>query len=341
MAGPAIKVLVVDDSAFARKVLRECLSADGIDVIGIARDGLEALELIDSLQPDVITLDLVMPNLDGIGVLKALAGRTSPRVVVVSMSDGDSLLGMAALQEGAFDVVHKPTALAISQLYEISDHLVAVVRAAAGAVPRTATDVPEHPASPVKMATTRELVVVGTSTGGPQALTQLVSAFPANFPVAVAIVLHIPPGYTAALAKRLDETSELEVVEAAEGVDFQKGRVVIARAGRHLKVVRAGSHLECRLDLKPLESLHRPSVDVLFTSAAGVTGARTLGVVLTGMGDDGLIGSRAIRAAGGTVLTESESSCVVYGMPRMVDEAGLSSGQAPIELMMQEILRFL
>ncbi|MHB8872904.1 MAG: chemotaxis-specific protein-glutamate methyltransferase CheB [Myxococcaceae bacterium] len=341
MAGVPPRVLVIDDSAFVRKVVRECLTAAGIEVVGVARDGLEALEMIAELAPDVITLDLVMPNLDGLGVLNALAGKPAPRVVVVSTCEDDSLLGVEALQEGGFDVVRKPTALAINQLYEIGDPLVAAVRAAALAIPRTRANAAPVPAKLPALGTTRELLVVGASTGGPQALTRMVSMLPANFPVPIAVVLHIPQGYTAALAKRLDDTSALEVVEAAEGGVLQAGRVVIARAGHHLKLAREGGLLRCRLDLLPLESQHRPSVDVLFESAAQVVGAATLGVVLTGMGGDGLLGARAIHAVGGSILTEAASSCVVYGMPRVVVEAGLSAGEAPIERMVDEIIRFL
>ncbi len=341
MSADPIKVLVVDDSAFSRKVVRESLSAAGINVVGLARDGLEALEKIDELAPDVITLDLVMPNLDGVGVLKALAGRRSPRVVVVSFSDGHSMLGLAALQEGAFEVVQKPTALAISQLYEIGEKLVEVVRAAARAPHHSSPVGPLVPAKLSGLSTTRELVVIGASTGGPNALSRLVCSLPASFPVPVAIVVHIPPGYTAAMAKRLDDDCKLEVLEASDGVALQAGRVIIAHAGRHLKLTRTDGVLRCKLDLMPMESLHRPAVDVLFRSAAERVGSRTLGVVLTGMGDDGLLGSKAIREAGGTIITEAESSCVVYGMPRVVVEAGLSAAQVPIERMAEEIVRFL
>jgi len=341
MAAEPIRVLVVDDSAFARKVVRECLTAAGIDVVGTAHDGFEALEKIAELSPDVVTLDLMMPNLDGIGVLSALSGKPRPRVVVVSTSDSDSSLGIAALHDGAFEVVHKPTVLAGSELYQIGEKLVDVVRAAAAAIPRTVIQVPEGPAKLSALTTSRELLVVGASTGGPQALARLVSSLPANFPVPVAIVLHIPPGYTAALAERLNKTSALEVAEAAEGMNLNPGKVVIARSGYHLKVKRKGGHLLCRLDLLPQETQHRPAVDVLFQSAAKAVGAGALGVVLTGMGHDGLAGAQAICAKGGSVLTESESSCVVYGMPRSVVEAGLSAADAPIERMAEEIIRYL
>lgn len=341
MSADAIRVLVVDDSAFARKVMRECLSVAGIEVVGIARDGLEALEKIHELTPDVITLDLMMPNLDGLGVLEALARKRSPRVVVVSTSDADSVAGLAALQAGAFEVVHKPTGLAVAQLYQVGAELVAVVKAAALATPRLVTEVPPGAARLTSAGTSRELVVVGASTGGPQALTCLVASLPADFPVPVAIVLHIPPGYTAALAKRLDSASALEVVEATDGLVLEKGRVVIARAGLHLKLERHDGHLICQLARMPLISHHRPAVDVLFRSAAELAGPHTLGVVLTGMGDDGLAGARAICAEGGSVITEAEESCVVYGMPRAVKEAGLSAAEAPIERMADEIIRYL
>jgi two-component system chemotaxis response regulator CheB len=154
-------------------------------------------------------------------------------------------------------------------------------------------------------------------------------------------VLHIPPGYTQAFAKRLDESAALEVVEAAEGLELAAGRVIVARAGQHLKLTGQLGALRCHLDFQPTDTLHRPAVNVLFESAAHAAGARTLGVVLTGMGDDGLNGARAIRAAGGTVLTEAASSCVVYGMPRVIAEAGLSSGNAPIDKMAEAIIKFL
>ena len=331
-----IRVLVVDDSAFARKVVREVLQeTDDIEVVGIARDGLDALEKISQLSPDVITLDLVMPDLDGLGVLRELATRDAPpRVVIVSMTDGDSELGVAALQAGAFDVVHKPTAIATDRLYELGEDLRAKVREAARATstsPRTAQVVPVAAAS--LRVTTADLVVIGASTGGPQAISRLLSALPKAFPVPVAVVLHMPPGYTAALAARLDSECALDVLEAREDLLLCPGRVVIARAGMHLKLVRDGTSIRAHLDVMPLETPHRPAVDVLFATAAEAWGARVLGVVLTGMGNDGVVGGRAIHQRGGRILTESESSCVVYGMPRAVVEAGLSSAEAPIELM--------
>jgi two-component system chemotaxis response regulator CheB len=334
MTVPPIRVLVVDDSAFARKVLRQVLTgAQGLTVVDTARDGLDALEKIAELKPDVVTLDLVMPHLDGLGVLRALAGAPSPRVVVVSSAGEESELAVSALQAGAVELVHKPTALATDRLYELGAELVAKVNAAAHAVVRPGVDVDPvvKPGLQEARAFSRQLVVVGTSTGGPAALTRLLSALPADFPAPLALALHIPPGYTEALAKRINEQSALEVVEAADGVELRAGRAVLARAGMHLRVEREGERAWTRLDRLPASTPHHPSVDVLFQSAAASWGADAVGVVLTGMGDDGLLGSRAIRAAGGCVLTESADSCVVYGMPRVVDEAGLSNGSATLK----------
>ena len=337
-----IRVLVVDDSAFARKVLRQALdSQPGIEVVGIAADGLEALEKIAALKPDVITLDLVMPHLDGVGVLRELATQAqAPRVVVVSFSSGESELVVEALQLGAVDFVKKPTALATDRLYELSSDLVGkVVAAAAARLPASALSAPLPRPELLRPLTRRKVVVVGTSTGGPQALTRLLALLPVNFPIPVAIALHIPAEYTEALARRLGEGCALRVVEAHDGLELAPGLVLLAKGGQDLQLVRQGERTLARLTRHSGSALYVPSVDLLFQSAARAWGAATLGVVLTGMGDDGLEGSRAIVAAGGEVLTEAESTSVIYGMPRCVREAGLSVGQTRLEDMAAAIVR--
>ena len=347
MTSERVRVLVVDDSAFARKVLREVLGASPlIEVVGFARDGLEALERIEELRPDVMTLDLIMPNLDGIGVLRALPAGNRLRVVVVSISDQDSALGVEALHLGAVDVVEKPTALATERLYELGSELLAKVIAAAGAQqPRSPEVVTAPPPHAPKVRHATSLVVVGTSTGGPQALTRLLTSLPASFPVPIAMALHIPAGYTHSLTQRLDKACQLSVMEAADGMVLRAGQAVLAPGGRHMRIERQGKELVTRIE--PAGSaagaglLHVPSVSLLFETAAREVGRGVLAVVLTGMGDDGLEGARAVRAAGGTILTESEASCVVYGMPRCVWEAGLSSGKAPLEGMAELIERHL
>jgi len=349
-----IRVLVVDDSAFARKVLRETLTlSPALEVVGVARDGLEALEKIAELKPDVVTLDLIMPNLDGLGVLRALPTVGAPRVVIVSISDGDSALGIEALQIGAVELVQKPTALATDRLYELSAELVAKVVAAGRSRPRAVSQIAAGaPAaannSPgvaggerhVLAAATSsvELIVIGTSTGGPQALTRLISALPAGLPCPVAVALHIPAGYTETLAKRLDDASAVQVFEASEGAPLLPGTVAIARGGMNLRVRGVPGALTGHLDRTPTGSPFSPSVDALFESAAATVGSRVLGVVLTGMGNDGTEGARALIGRGARILTEAESSCVVYGMPRAVVEAGLSTGTAPLEQMVDKIL---
>ena len=342
---PRIRVLVVDDSAFARKVLRESLAGSPeLEVVGIARDGLEALEKISELAPDVVTLDLVMPNLDGLGVLRALPAVGAPRVVIVSISDGNSALGIEALQIGAVDLVQKPTALATDRLYELAGELVAKVIAAGKARPRMDGDRAPTviPARLPVVAGKVRLIVIGTSTGGPQALTRLLPALPREIPCAVAVALHIPAGYTMALAHRLDESAAVRIVEASDGAALTPGTVAIAAGGLNLRIGASGYGdrriITTHVGGEPSPSLFCPSVDVLFESAARALGPAVLGVVLTGMGNDGVEGARAIRAAHGRVLTESESSCVVYGMPRAVVEAGLSDGEAPLEQMVDKIL---
>jgi two-component system chemotaxis response regulator CheB len=333
------RVLIVDDSAFARKVVREILQrSSALEVVGIARDGLEALERIAELHPDVVTLDLVMPQLDGAGVLHALAQHPSPpKVVVVSASAEESELVVEALQLGALDFVRKPTTLATERLYEMGAEIVRKVEAIANAShPRIMTRA-VAPAAVQVLRTAFDLVVVGTSTGGPQALTRLLTELPAEFPVPLAIALHIPQEYTPALARRLNAASALEVVEASEGLELRPGRAVLARGGMHLAIAREAGRLVATLPAGPF-TLHRPSVDVLFASAARAC-RNVLGVVLTGMGNDGVEGSRAIREAGGRVITEAQSSCVVYGMPRAVREAGLATSEAPLDELVTAIGR--
>ena len=336
-----IRVLIVDDSAFARKVLREVLHAPPIEVVGTARDGLEALEQIALVKPDVVTLDLVMPNLDGIGVLRALthSQERAPRVVVVSISGRESQLGVEALQSGAVSIVQKPTALATDQLYELKAELVRAIEEAwlariAVVRPASARLVPAH-----LTATACRLVVIGTSTGGPQALTQLLPALPKDFPVPLAIALHIPAGYTEELAKRLDRSCAIGVVEAHDGLELRPGSAVLAPGGMQMSLVRAAAAVSVRLDRELQGEPYAPSVDVLFESAARVLGPAVLGVVLTGMGSDGLRGARAIHAAGGRVITEAEQSCVVYGMPGVVKAASLALAEAQLQDMALLIAR--
>jgi two-component system chemotaxis response regulator CheB len=347
MAG-LIRVLVVDDSAFVRKVVKQMLSRSPfIEVVGTARDGHDALELVGTLQPDVVTLDLVMPGMDGIEFLKQqMAIRPLP-VVICSITHESGAAALEALELGAVDFVQKPTALATDRILEIADELIAKVKTAAAAtvmadLPRVAT--PEATQAPaVSVAAEQaDVVVIGISTGGPQALRYLIPQFPADFPVPIIMVLHMPVGYTEMYAQRLNEISALDVSEAHEGDVLRPGAAFLAPAGRHVVLHRSGGGgVSVHLDVRPTDTQHRPSVDVLFRSAADAYGGRVLGVVMTGMGNDGMLGAAHIKAKGGRIITEAESSCVVYGMPRAVVEAGVSDRVATLEAMSASITEML
>lgn len=339
----------MDDSAFLRKVVSQMLSRSPfIDVVGTARDGEDALEMAARLKPDVITLDLMMPRLDGVGFLEEQMARHPIPVVICSIADESGEMALRALEAGAVDFIQKPTALATDKVFEIADELIDKVKSAAGAaVPRLGTlGAPVEPAAPDLAAplTRRQadVVVLGISTGGPQALRHLIPQLPRELPVPIAMVLHMPVGYTEMYAERLNAISALEVREAHEGDELRPGLVLLAQAGRHLSFVRRpDGSVTAHLDLNPSDTQHRPAVDVLFRSAADTFHGRVLGVVMTGMGEDGLLGAAHIKAQGGRMITEAESSCVVYGMPRAVAEATLSDRVAPLENMARTILEML
>ena len=259
-----IRVLVVDDSAFARKVIREVLERDPeIEVVGIARDGLEALEKVNDLRPDVVTLDLVMPDLGGLGFLRALPKVDAPRVVIVSVSGSETELAIEALHTGAVEIVMKPTPLPTDRLYDLANELVTKVKAAALARPLN-LDLGGHP--PAQAATlpaaivevSTRLVVIGTSTGGPQALTQLFKNIPAALPVPVVIALHIPAGYTEPLAARISLQGGMQVVEAKHGMELLPGQAVIAPGGQHLRVMARGGRLFADISVEPPASAVPP-----------------------------------------------------------------------------------
>ena len=335
-----IRVLVVDDSAYVRKVIRQMLSRSPfIDVVGAARNGKEALEMTAELQPHVITCDLIMPELDGVGFIREQMQRHPLPIVVVSVASESGELVLSALDAGAVDFVQKPTALATDRLLEIAEDLIDKVKAAAGARPIVARPATVTAASRPVASNTFDMVVIGISTGGPQALKALIPKLPSGFPVPIAIVLHMPVGYTELYARKLDEQSQLTVVEAHGGERVEAGHVYIAPAGRHLTLRRtAAGQVITHLDVRPIDTPYRPSVDALFQSAAEAYGARVLGIVMTGMGSDGREGAAWIKAKGGTVLTEAEETCVVYGMPRSIVEAGLSDGAVALDRMVDTLL---
>lgn len=337
-----IRTLILDDSAFARKVVREILSADPlIEVVGAARDGEEGLTMVAELKPDVVVADLHMPNMNGAVFVRTQMQIRPLPILMLSSAEEDAEEIIEALNAGAVDLVKKPSALATDELRSVRSELIDKVKAAFNAPVGNLAIPTKAPAALTKAVphlAKFNIVVIGISTGGPQALRRMMPLFPADFPVPIAIVLHMPVGYTAIYAEKLNELCALEVKEAQEGDLLLAGRALLAPAGRHLTFRKtATGSIVAHLSMQPIEKIHRPSVDVLFRSASELFQQATLAVVMTGMGDDGKEGCAWIKAQGGTVFTEAEKSCVIYGMPRSVAEAGLSDASITLDDMAQAI----
>ena len=338
------RVLVIDDSAYVRKVVTQMLSRSPfLEVVGTARDGKDALEKVELLKPDVITCDLIMPEMNGVEFVTEQMKRRHLPIIIMSVANETAEMTLNALEVGAIDFVQKPTALATDKILEISAELIAKVKAAAeiptARLPPAVETINVTPLPVGKPHTDAvDIVVLGVSTGGPQALRHLIPQLPADLGVPLAIVMHMPVGYTEMYAKKLNELSNLQFDEAHEGELLEAGKALLAPAGRHLTFRRdQKGQVIAHLDARPFETLHRPSVDVLFKSAAETYGSRVLGVVMTGMGSDGMEGASLIKAKGGMVYTESEDSCVVYGMPRAVVDAGLSDKSVTLDSMAKVI----
>lgn len=340
-----IRVLVVDDSAYVRKVVKQMLSRSPfIEVVGAARDGAEALQMVEQLDPDVVTCDLIMPGMDGTAFVREQMARKPLPIVICSIANESGELALAALDAGAIDFVQKPTALATEKIFEVSEELIEKVKGAAKVSlkhlkPPAPQPVETKRPARVTRAGLIDIIVLGVSTGGPQALKYLIPQLPADLAVPMAVVLHMPIGYTELYARKLDDVTQLKVIEAREGDAVEPGVLLLAPAGRHLTFRRnENGKVEAHLDSRPFDTPHRPSVDVLFQSAAETFHSRALGVVMTGMGVDGKQGSAWIKAQGGIIFTEAEETCVVYGMPSAVVEAGLSDRIVPLDQMAQAIL---
>jgi two-component system, chemotaxis family, protein-glutamate methylesterase/glutaminase len=335
---PAPRIVVADDSSFMRTLLTGALGDAGFQVVGTAGDGDEALARCAALRPDAMTLDLAMPGLDGIGVLRALRGAAAPNVPVVvvsAFSPAHGARAVDALAEGAFDLVPKPV---IGEPFEtFAESLAEKLRAAVKRSPEaTSRRTNGHqsptahrpPAAPVRRTAPRRAVVIATSTGGPRALARLLPALPAELGEGTLIVQHMPPGFTNSLAARLDRESRLTVREAAAGDVLDPRSALIAPGGSHL---RLDDGRRARISDEPAIGGLRPRADLTIADVAAAWGERTLLVVLTGMGRDGADGAGAVRAAGGRILCEAAESCTVYGMPRAVVEEGLADVTLPLD----------
>ncbi len=343
-----IKALIIDDSAVMRQMLTMILHEDpGIRVVGAAANPLIAREKIKALKPDVLTLDVEMPGMDGITFLEKLMRLYPlPVVMVSSHTEKGADATLRALDLGAVDFVAKPQGnLREGMTPELMDEIRVKVRAAAGAHVRTVTSGPRPSASrlqllPTNTTSTRDgIVVIGASAGGTQAIAEILPKLPRSTP-GIAIVQHMPPKFTASFAERLDDQCELEVREAKSGDRLKPGVVLIAPGGYHMAIMKAGGGYAVRVFEDEPVNRHRPSVDVLFHSAAEVARSEALGVILTGMGSDGARGLRAMKTAGAHTLAQDEKSCVVFGMPEQAIRQGAVCEVVSLERIAERILEW-
>jgi two-component system chemotaxis response regulator CheB len=318
-----IKVLIVDDSALIRQLLTEFLRGEpDIEVVGTAPDPLIAREKIKLLNPDVITLDIEMPHMDGLSFLERLmALRPMPVVVVSSLTQKGAEAALQALELGAVEVIGKPMSDIRAGMEALRAEFVSKLRAAAHTRPRGR----QPPAAErtltfdPSLSSEGGIVAVGASTGGVEALQRLFAGLPVDAP-AIMVTQHMPPGFTTSFAKRLDTICRMSVCEAQDRQRILRGHIYIADGRHHLELARSGAQYVCRLTDGPRVSGHMPSVDVLFESVAACAGARALGIILTGMGRDGAAGLLSMRRAGARTLGQSETSCLIYGMPKAAKE---------------------
>ena len=345
---PRIKVLVVDDSAFMRKIISNILAGSpDIEVMDTARNGQEAIEKVTHLRPDVVTMDIEMPVLDGLQALGYIMSECPTRVIMLTGAESEhGDLTMTAFQYGAVDFIQKPSGNISLDMEKIRDDLIKKVLAAARVEVHKLGFIEEKVikkkkvVSPVRIRV-KKIIVIGSSTGGPRALQQVIPLLPSNLQVPVLVVQHMPAGFTKSLAERLDSQSMLRVREAAEGDIIQTGTVLIAPGDFHMVVKQQKIDGEIRevIGLTKGDKVQgvRPSVDVLLESVARIYKENSIGVILTGMGSDGSDGIKKLKKAGGKVIAEDESTCVVYGMPRSVIEQKLADYILPIHKIAESI----
>lgn len=314
-----IKVLCVDDSALIRDLLSEIIgSQPDMEVVAVASDPIMARDLIKQHNPDVLTLDVEMPRMDGLDFLERLMRlRPMPVLMVSSLTQAGSEVTLRALELGALDFVAKPSIGIRRGMMGYTEEIAEKIRAAAHSHPRQRPRKPE--AAPVRlkapMISSEKLLIIGASTGGTEAIRQVLEPLPASSP-GILITQHMPGGFTRSFAERLDRLSQIAVKEAQEGERVLPGHAYIAPGDQHLRLARSGANYVVRLDDGPPVNRHRPSVDVLFHSAAQQAGRNAIGVILTGMGKDGAAGLLEMRQAGAPTIAQDEASCVVFGMPR-------------------------
>jgi two-component system chemotaxis response regulator CheB len=355
MSQKRIRVLVVDDSALVRQILVEILkAAPDIEVVGTANDPFMARERIKELNPDVLTLDVEMPRMDGLTFLQNLMRlRPMPVVMISSLTERGAETTLKALELGAVDFVSKPKVDVAGTLSDFSDEILEKIRAAAvarviGRSPTLAAVVPpRHSADAILPAasggrrmlrTTDRIIAIGSSTGGTEAIREVLMGLPADCP-AIVIAQHIPEAFSLPFTRRMDSMAAMSVVEPTDGQQIKPGHVYIAPGGKHLLVERDGAHYRCRINDGPPVNRHRPSVDVLFRSVAQNVGPNAVGVILTGMGDDGARGLKEMRDAGAPTIAQDEASSVVWGMPGAAVKAGGVGDILPLSRVAEAIMR--
>jgi two-component system chemotaxis response regulator CheB len=355
-----IKVIVVDDSALMRKIISDIInSKDDIEVIYTARNGEDLLEKISKYVPDVITLDVEMPKMDGIATLKELKDRNYniPVIMLSSVSQRGTALTMECLEKGAFDFIPKPSGAISLDIEKVAEELISKIRLACNKNSFTEksysykkaetinkveiTDkteiIPKRKTTSLEKNKTKiNAVVIGASTGGPKALYKVITELPIDLEVPVFVVQHMPVGFTKAFAERLNANSKIKVVEASDGEIIEKNVVYIAPGGYHMEV---GTDKKIHLNTEPTMWGVRPAVDKLFTSAVKVYGTHVLSVVLTGMGRDGAQGTAEVKGGGGITISEDKSTCTIYGMPRAAFETGKVDEVLPLHDISQAIIK--
>ncbi|WP_167942514.1 chemotaxis-specific protein-glutamate methyltransferase CheB [Desulfobaculum xiamenense] len=345
-----VTVVVVDDSAFMRKAIQTMLEKDpDIRVVATARNGEEGLEMIRRHQPDVVTLDIEMPRMDGLTALRhIMMEMPRPVLMVSSLTTEGAEATLKAMELGAVDFIPKQLSKVSLDIIKIEEDLRTKVRTVARRTfrvptpvrPRAAAATPTRPSPVVRTTGTlkRDVIAIGVSTGGPPAVQKVLSQLPADLPAGILIAQHMPAAFTGPFAKRLDGVCALTVKEAEHGERFAPRTVYVAPGGKHLRIDQKISRIEVIVSEKPTEALYKPSANELMASVAEGVGRRALGVILTGMGNDGMEGMKVLKQRGGRALAQSDATCVVYGMPKAIVDAGLADEIVDIDDMAQAIV---
>jgi len=345
-----IKVLVVDDSAFMRKAISTMLDKDSeIKVIGVARDGQEGLDMVRKLDPDVVTMDIEMPKMDGLTALRHIM-MESPRPVLMvsSLTTEGAEATLKAMELGAVDFIPKQLSKVSLDIVKIEKDLIARVKAVAArkmrhvlarsAASRLSARASRKPVVRPSGRPTRDVVAIGVSTGGPPVVQKILSSLPADFPASIIIAQHMPASFTGPFAKRLDGVSKISVKEAEPGDVLKAGHAFVAPGGKHIVLDQKVSRVDVVVTEDPKDALYKPSANVLISSVAEAVGKRGLGVILTGMGNDGCEGVRALKSKGGRALAQSDSTCVVYGMPKAIVDDNLADEIVDLDDMADSII---